>query len=400
MRRWFTRFVMAGVAPGDDEQQQLRAATLTLVMAVVTVLSPVWVFTYLLLGRPLSAAIPAGFIVVAIGLLAYLFKTKRLGLVAPVEIGLFILLPVALQWTLGGFERGSAVALWAFVAPLTALVAWGWRAASWLLVVFLAAMVISGLAEPILRPLVPPLPEVVSTAFFVLNVTAPSTSAFLLLVYFIRQRDAAADRSEELLLNVLPVTIARRLKSGSGEIADGYESASVVFVDIVAFTSFADRTPPERVVFLLGRVFAVLDQLVEARGLEKIKTLGDGYLAVAGVPTRRADHALAAARMAIATPAALQQAMAGEWPDLRVRIGIASGPLVAGIIGRRRFSFDLWGDTVNTASRMASIAEPGTIRVTDATRVLLGETVTVGPAAQVEVKGKGVLTTYQLLAAT
>ena len=141
----------------------------------------------------------------------------------------------------------------------------------------------------------------------------------------------------------------------------------------------------------------MLDELVEAHGLEKIKTLGDGYLAVAGVPTRRPDHALAAAAMALATPSALHRAMAQDWPDLEVRIGIASGPLVAGIIGRRRFSFDLWGDTVNTASRMASLAEPGTTRMTEATREMLGDQVLVGPAARLEVKGKGLLTTYRLL---
>lgn len=397
LRRRFERFVSAGLAPGDDEQERLRKATLTLVVGLVILLSPVWVGTYLVLGRPVSAAIPAAYMVIAVVQLAFLFRTKRGGLFAAINTVLFIVLPVALQWSLGGFERGSAVALWAFVAPLAALVAWGWRTATWVLIAFLGAMVVSGAAEPFLRPLVPRLPDGVTTAFWVLNVTVPLTCAFLLLVYFILQRDAAAARSEELLLNILPPAIAARLKAGSGEIADGYASASVVFVDIVAFTTFADRTPPERVVVLLGRVFGVLDELVEAHGLEKIKTLGDGYLAVAGVPTRRPDHALVAARMALATPSALQRAMAQDWPDLEVRIGIASGPLVAGVIGQRRFSFDLWGDTVNTASRMASLAEPGTTRITEATREMLGDQVLVAPVAPLEVKGKGLLPTYRLL---
>jgi guanylate cyclase len=170
----------------------------------------------------------------------------------------------------------------------------------------------------------------------------------------------------------------------------------VLFVDIVDFTAFADSTTPERVVELLGRVFATLDDTVDRHGLEKIKTLGDGYLAVAGVPIPRADHAAAAARAALAIPPALADALATEWPDLQVRIGIASGPLVAGVIGRRRFSYDIWGDTVNTASRMASLATPGTIAMTAESAALLGEGFDVEPLADVMVKGKGMLRPFRL----
>ncbi len=394
--RLLQRFVSAGFAPGDDEGERLRKATLTLVVGFIILLAPLWIVTYLVLGRPLSAAIPGVYVAIAVVRLAHLFRTKRGGHLVAGQIVLFLALPFALQWSLGGFERGSAVALWGFIAPLTALVAWGWRTAARIFAVFLLGVVASGLAEPILRPLVPPLPEGVVTAFWMLNVSAPLATAFVLLVYFIRQRDLATARSEELLLNVLPAAIADRLKVGGGQIADAYQAASVIFVDIVDFTRFAERTPPERLVVLLGRVFDELDELVELHGLEKIKTLGDGYLAVAGVPKPRPDHAHAAAAMALVVRPTLRQALADDWPDLDVRIGVASGPLVAGVIGRRRFSFDLWGDTVNTASRMASLAERGTIQLTEATRALLGDEASVEPRPKIEVKGKGLMTTYQL----
>jgi guanylate cyclase len=289
------------------------------------------------------------------------------------------------------------VALWAFVAPISALVTWGLRQAVRVLVALLLALVVLGLLESTLRALVPALPESVATGFWVLNVSAPLTTAFVLLAYFLHQRDLATARSEDLLRNVLPGRIADRLKAGSGQIADASAATSVIFIDIVEFTRFAEQTAPERLVVLLGRVFAVLDDLVERHGLEKIKTLGDGYLAVAGVPEPRPDHARAAAAMALGTRVALRRALADDWPDLDVRIGIASGPLVAGVIGRRRFSYDLWGDTVNTASRMASLAEPGTIQLTQATRDLLDADAIIEPRGILDVKGKGPLRTYRLV---
>jgi guanylate cyclase len=254
--------------------------------------------------------------------------------------------------------------------------------------------------ESYLSAAIPPLPEGVQTAFFVLDVGAPVATAMAALLYFVRQRDLASARSESLLLNILPAAIADRLKVRRDDVADRYEAASVLFVDIVNFTAFAERTLPERLVELLGRVFATLDQLADRHGLEKIKTLGDGYLAVAGVPAPRPDHADATARMALDVAPALTAALGSDWPELEVRVGIASGPLVAGVIGRRRFSYDIWGDTVNTASRMAGVAEPGGIRVAPETAAMLGVGWQLEREGEVEVKGKGSMTTFRLSGAT
>ena len=217
------------------------------------------------------------------------------------------------------------------------------------------------------------------------------------LLYFVRQRNVALNRSETLLRNVLPSAIADRLKVRQTDVADRYEAASVLFVDIVNFTAFAEGTSADQVVILLSRVFATLDDLADRNGVEKIKTLGDGYLAVAGVPTPRADHVAAAARFALAVSPALHEAFEQDWPELRVRVGIASGALVAGVIGRRRFSYDVWGDTVNTASRMASIAEPGGVVVTAETAAGLAGDFRLEPMPDVSVKGKGVLRPFRLV---
>lgn len=392
----FVRIVQGGVGPDDHEEERLRKSALTFVAILVTLLTPIWVGAYLVAGRPLSAALPGMYSVWSIITLAYMFRTKRPEPFIGGQILAFLALPVLLQWTLGGFERGSAVAIWAFAAPLGALVSYGRRVAVRWFVAFGVLIAASGLAEPWLRNIVQPLTPLVQIAFWVLNVTAPLATAFALLLYFTRQREIFAARSEELLLNILPASVAERLKDGGDQIADRHENASVLFADIVDFTAFSDRTSPERLVALLSRVFSTLDALADGHGLERIKTLGDGYLAAAGVTDPAEDHALRAAAMALAVGPALRDELAADWPGLQVRIGIASGPVVAGVIGRRRFSYDLWGDTVNTASRMATTAEPGMVQVTEATAQHLAGRAQLRPREPLMVKGKGEMRTYRL----
>ena len=202
-------------------------------------------------------------------------------------------------------------------------------------------------------------------------------------------------RSERLLTNVLPVPVAERLKAGEEPIADDVPAASVLFADIVDFTPYAAGLPAREVVRLLDGVFSTLDDLVDEHGLEKVKTIGDAYMVAAGVPTPRPDHAHALAAFALAARDrfATQQ---GLWPALQLRIGIGSGPVVAGVIGHRRFLYDLWGDTVNTASRMESHGLPGRIQIDDQTRRLLGDDFQVADRGMIDVKGKGLVHTWFL----
>jgi adenylate cyclase len=219
---------------------------------------------------------------------------------------------------------------------------------------------------------------------------------FVLLEYFVRAREAEQERSERLLLNVLPAPLARRLKRSHRVIADRHEEATVVFADIVEFTPFAEQVEPEAVVRVLDRIFADWDELAKRFGLEKIKTIGDAYMAAAGVPEPRADHAAAAARMALEMRSAEVLRHSDGLPPLCVRIGIDSGPVVAGVIGRSKFIYDLWGDTVNTASRMESSGLPGEIHVTGRVRETLDSTFRFRSRGAVEIKGKGSMTTYLL----
>ncbi|MCB9565884.1 MAG: GAF domain-containing protein [Myxococcales bacterium] len=212
-----------------------------------------------------------------------------------------------------------------------------------------------------------------------------------------RELSAAVDRSERLLLNILPEPIARRLSAGEERIAESFDEVTVLFADLVGFTLRSAETSPEALVELLGHVFTALDAISDRFGVEKIKTIGDAYMVVAGVPTPRVDHLEAMAETALAILGAVEELGEELGIELQMRIGMHSGPVVAGIIGTRKFAYDLWGDTVNTASRMESHGLPGRIHVAESTYLALRDRFRFAERGEVEVKGLGAMRTYFLL---
>ena len=203
------------------------------------------------------------------------------------------------------------------------------------------------------------------------------------------------DRAEALLLNVLPAPIARKLKDSPGSIAERFDEATILFADIVNFTPLSQRLNAQELVALLDRIFRRFDELVEGRGLEKIKTIGDAYMVAGGIPVPRADHCQSVAELALEMVAIMEKEFRADH-DLQLRIGIHSGPIVAGVIGRSKFIYDLWGDSVNTASRMESHGLPGKIQVTAEVRRLLADRFDFSPRGLVDVKGKGAMEVFLL----
>ncbi len=207
---------------------------------------------------------------------------------------------------------------------------------------------------------------------------------------------AEKNRSEELLLNILPHAIAEKLKRYDGTIADSFAEATVLFADIVGFTQMSSSMPPQEVVELLNQIFSAFDQLADKHKLEKIKTIGDAYMVVGGIPDVSAHHVEAIADMALDMQRAIARLSQEQDRSLMIRIGINAGPVVAGVIGRKRFVYDLWGDAVNIASRMESQGEPGGIQVTEAVWLRLQRHYHLEERGLINIKGKGDMRTYWL----
>ncbi len=204
------------------------------------------------------------------------------------------------------------------------------------------------------------------------------------------------DKSEGLLHNILPVPIANRLKGDDKNPVDGFNETSILFADIVGFTPLSQSCTPEVLVGMLNDVFSRFDDLADKHGLEKIKTIGDAYMVAGGIPEYRKDHASAIADMALDMVESLKQVKDAPCQTLSIRVGINSGPAVAGVIGKRKFAYDLWGDTVNTAARMESHGVPGEIQVTEDTYHLLKDQYSFVERGEIEIKGKGMMNAYLL----
>ena len=398
-----------GVDIDDTEDERLDKAMFTLVACLLAVMAFVWVGIYLALGLPQSAAIPFGYQLAVVASLAAFARTKRFRVIRTFQLVLMLVLPFALQWSLGGFANGSAVAAWAGITPILAYL-FGVRSGVWLLS-FVALLAGSAAMETTLGAHAPHIDSGVRAALWALNLAGPSVAAFLALAYFTSERDrsraalaeehrlleAERDRSERLLLNILPAPIAHQLRHGRTTIAESQPDVTILFADIVGFTPLAEGIGPGAVVDLLNDVFSAFDDLADAAGLEKIKTVGDAYMVAGGIPMPRPDHLAAVLGMALLMGKAVTGVGTPDREALQLRIGIDSGPVVAGVIGRRKFSYDLWGDTVNSASRMESHGVPGRVQVTERVARAAQHQFEFEARGQIDVKGKGAMRTYLLV---
>jgi adenylate cyclase len=377
--------------PGDDDDARLRKRV-GVIAGVATVVAP--------LTLPVQAPGNALSVPFAIGLAAYalvnllvLARTRSFDrYVVALIVGGVVFVPAATF--LGGGVTGSSPGLvWGFLVPAYAIMALGPRRAAPWFVVYLAVVVVMVVLDPIARASSDPPGYALQLFGTVQNTVVPLAIVFVLLLYTDTRRRAAEARVGELLTNAIPASIAARLKHGERRIAERYPDTTVLFADIAGFTPWAQATPPDRVVELLDDLFTRFDALVADHGLEKIKTIGDAYMAVAGAPVRRADHATAAVGLAIALREAVADWRTEHALALQVRVGLASGPVVAGVIGAQRLSFDLWGETVNLAARMESSGVPGRIQVAASTAALLDEQWPLDPR-DIDVKGLGLLRAY------
>jgi guanylate cyclase len=392
-----------GADPQDDDDTRADKALLVLISVLILPVSLVWAILYLAFGSPVGW-VPLGYFAVLLASIVLFSRTRNFRTFLRVGQVAILLAPTLSMAPLGGFLDSGGVGLWGILAPLGALVFSDVRSAARWYVAWVVVFLASGITGELMGGVSPTVPEWFTSTMLALNITVGGTIVFTLLAVFARQRREAVAalrveqaKAEGLLLNILPRSIAERLKVETRTIADQISSASILFADVVDFTSLAERLPPTEVVALLDHLFSHFDVLADRYGLEKIKTIGDCYMVAAGVPSPRSDHARVLALMALDMQAAMRSLDEIRHLELELRVGINSGPVVAGVIGRKRFLYDLWGDAVNTASRMESHGTSGRIQVTGATKELLADEFVCEPRGTIPVKGKGEIEVWYLV---
>jgi guanylate cyclase len=396
------RLAELGADPRDDEETRLQKALLVLIAIVILPIAGIWAVLYLAFGA-WTGWVAALYAVISVASIAVFARTRDFALLLNTQLLIIALAPTLSMIPIGGLLPTGGVGFWGILAPLGALVFRGVGSGIRWFIVWLILFLGSGIAASLLGGQ-SPLPGWFSSLMLALNISVGGLIVFTLLALFAQQRQAAMvalrgaqERAENLLLNILPGSIADRLKESPQTIADQFPAASVLFADVVDFTPHSEGLPPAQVVGMLDRLFGHFDTLAERYGLEKIKTIGDCYMVAAGVPDPRPDHARALALLALDMMAATRSDGAVGDLQLVLRIGINSGPVVAGVIGRKRFLYDLWGDAVNTASRMETHGTSDRIQITRATYELLKDEFVCEYRGTVPVKGKGEVETWYLL---
>jgi adenylate cyclase len=409
------RLRSGGIRPDDSADERLNKSLLMLATGLVCVASILWLAVYWSLGPRLSATLPFAYQLLLAGNLLFYIHSGNFPLFRNTQLGLFLFAPFVAQWAIGNFITASGILLWGLLAPIGAILCIGAREALAWFFAYAFLIVLTGgfdfyLADANTYRDVP-VPVATSVVFFALNFLAISAIVFLLLRFAIEQKQLIArrlahahtlleqeqERSERLLLNVLPGPVAQRLKQNEKNIADGFADVSVMFADIVNFTQVAAGMTPSQVFSMLNRVFSRFDEQAEARGLEKIKTIGDAYMVAGGLNENTADFTAAIADLALEMRDWLRNQTTGTGVLLDLRIGIGTGPVVAGVVGKKKFIYDLWGDTVNLASRITTEGTPGMIQVDTTTWQRLHDRYAFREPQTLYLKGKGDTVVYRLI---
>jgi len=410
-RGLIARLGAAAIDETDSDEVKLRKTLLMFASGLMNMAAILWLMIYWWMGLKLPTSVPLGFQVASAAVVIIYLRTRNFDFFRVAQLSLFLFFPFVIQWSIGSFVSSSGIALLALLAPVGAMVCYGPRESIPWFIAYVVLTVLSGAFDFFLaRGEDYGIPMKTVAVFFVMNFTIISTMVYLLLRHFVQERDrfesrlaeqhelvrAEREKSEKLLLSILPAHVAERLKHQAGNIADGFADVSVMFADVVDFTRLAEELTPNQVVSFLDEVFTRFDRLTEQHGLDKIKTIGDAYMVVGGLADNRLNYVDHVADMALEMIELTRSDPQMRRLGVQLHIGIATGPAIAGVIGATRFIYDLWGDTVNLASRLTSEAEPGSILVDKTTFRRLGHRYSCEVPREIAIKGKGNTTTYRL----
>ena len=410
------RLRTAGVNPGDAEELVLKKQLLLLAMGLTTLAPMLWLLLYSLLGMQLSSAIPFGYQLLSVATLLLYLSHGNFDLFRISQSALFLFFPFVLQWSMGNFVSSSGVVMWGLLAPVTAVLLYSARESIPWFIAYVVLIAVTTVADSMAGMTVRLTPAQVRAGeiIFAVNFVAVSSLVYFLLRYAAvegeKSRARAAEahallkeeqsRSERLLRNILPGSVADRLKADSGTIADGFPDVTVMFADIVNFTETAEGMSPNAIFGMLNKIFSSFDALADEYRLDKIKTIGDAYMVAGGMREDDVDYTAGVIDMALAMRDILANDPEINEHKMQIRIGIATGPVVAGVVGKRKFIYDLWGDTVNIANRITSEGTPGMIQVDVVTWRRLKDKFEFEPPRTVLLKGKGETQVYRVLART
>ncbi|MCC6611464.1 MAG: adenylate/guanylate cyclase domain-containing protein [Burkholderiales bacterium] len=408
------RLRTAGVEPGDPEDLRLKKQLLMFAMALTIAVPILWVAIYRLFGVTLSTTLPILYLLLSLAALVLYLVTRNFNQWRLLQLGLFLFFPFVQQLSLGDFITASGYILWGLLAPVGAILLYGARdSIPWFFAYAMLILMAAGFDYQLVGSATShvSIPPKVSAVFFALNFFAISSMVYALLRNSSVEREkskarleeahrllqAEQERSERLLLNILPGPVAERLKPETGTIADGFADVTGLFADIVNFTTIAEGMSPNQIFAMLNKVFSSFDGLAEKYGLEKIKTIGDAYMVAGGLDGEDThNYSAAIANMALDMRDLLANDLTVNDHRVAIRMGIGTGPVVAGVVGKKKFIYDLWGDTVNLASRITAESVPGMIQVDVTTYRRLRNRFEFDAPQTVYLKGKGDTTIYRL----
>jgi adenylate cyclase len=385
----------------DSDDVRLRRVILLMLTAFSSIAGVVWGLILLAFGES-AGLYPLAYAILSIPTLTMSRTTARLDYLVWYQLILVTATPFLFALALGGYVGSGAMVLWSVLGPFGALLFLGNRQAIGFLVVYIGLLVTIAVAYPTVA-VENELADWVILMFFVLNIGAASAVVFGLLRYFVRENrrihgllQVEQDKSETLLSNVLPREVAQMLKNSDQTVAEQYDSVSILFADVVGFTPLAESLAPTDVVEMLNTMFTHFDELVSGCRAEKIGTIGDSYMVVAGAPHRYSDHAAILAELALEMMRVARSDTSAAGLNLTFRMGINTGPVVAGVIGTTRLHYDVWGDAVNLASRLESHGVPGKIQIGRATHDAIHDRFHCVHRGAIPIKGKGEIDTWFL----
>jgi adenylate cyclase len=393
------------IGQNENDTEEIRLEKAILVSSTILLIAAAGFYgiVFLLYQEFAASLVSLSFSLFAFTCLIYIKRTLSYRRPLLLLMVLGMLMPFSHTLILGGIWNSGAVIIWSLMVPMGALIFFQHRYTIWWWAAYMFLLIATVLLQPIIES---PnnLPPALVRVFFVLNVGSVSSITLIVLGYFLRQKDEAyrllrieEAKAENLLLNILPKEIAAILKDKEQTIADHFDGASVLFADLVGFTPLTAHMAPVEMVRLLNEIFSHFDTLVEKYGVEKIRTIGDNYMVAAGVPRSQTDHAHRLAGMALEMQDYINEHWNGRKFPIQFRVGINSGPVIGGVIGRKKFVYDVWGDAVNIASRMESQGVPGQIQITRDTYELICQDFICQPRGKVQVKGRGEIETWFLV---